>query len=147
MKLRKVIGMTAGVGLGAAIIVSTLHAGPRRAAPPKPQDVTLIGQLVDLQTYMTEKCAGDDFVKCTREAVRAGVPSAVVTEEDGVVIIGMGDKGPARLLIPLAYQTVEIQGKLYDKDGVLYVDMTSAKIFKEEGEEAPQGGEEGSHEP
>jgi hypothetical protein len=136
--------------LGAAIIVSTLHAGPRRAAPPKPQDVTLIGQLVDLQTYMTEKCAGDDLVKCTRDNIRAGVPAAIVTEEDGVVIIGMGDKGPSRLLIPLAYQAVEIQGKLYDKDGVLYIDMTSAKVFKEDGEEAPPGhevGEEGSHEP
>jgi hypothetical protein len=73
-----------------------------------------------------------------------------VTEEDGVVIIGMGDKGPARVLVPLAYQTVEIQGKLYDKDGVLYVDMTTAKVFKEEGEEVPpghEGAEEGSHEP
>jgi hypothetical protein len=101
---------------------------------PKPQDVTLVGLVVDLQTYVTEKCPNDDLAKCTRDNIRGGVPAALETD-DGIVIIGMGDKGPARLLVPLAYQNAEVTGKLYDRDGLLYLDMTAAKIYKEEAEE------------
>jgi len=155
MKSGKVLGIAIGVVLGTTILVSTLVAGPKHAPAPKPEDAKIVGQLVDLQTYMTEKCNGNDLAKCsdaeltkcTLNGIRAGVPVAVLSDEDGVVIIGSGDKGPARLLLPLAYKTVEVQGKLYDKDGVLYLDMTAAKVFKEGGEAAPQGGGNGPGEP
>ena len=154
MNSRNGLGMAVGIAIGTTILVSTLIAGPKRAPTPKPEDVKLVGQIVDLQTYMTEKCNGNDLAKCsdadltkcTLNGIRAGVPTAIVTDEDGVIIIGSGDKGPARLLLPLAYKTVEAQGKLYDKDGVLYLDLTTAKVFKEGGDAAPQGGD-GSGEP
>jgi hypothetical protein len=118
----------------AIAFTSTFVALGRPRNSPKPEDVTLVGLVVDLQTYMTEKCANDDFVKCTRDNIRGGVPVALETE-DGLVIVGMGDKGPARLLVPLAYQNAEVSGKLYDRDGVLYLDMSAAKVYKEESEE------------
>jgi len=115
-------------------MTTALVAAGRPRNAPKPEDVTLIGLVVDLQTYMSEKCANDDFVKCTRDNIRGGVPAALETD-DGLVMIGMGDKGPARLLVPLAYQNAEVTGKLYDREGVLYLDMTAAKVYKEESEE------------
>ena len=118
----------------AAVFAVTLVAVGRPRNQPKPEEVTLVGLVVDLQTYMTEKCPNDDFAKCTRDNVRGGVPAALETE-DGLVIIGMGDKGPARLLVPLAYQNAEVTGTLYDRDGLLYLDMKSAKVYKEESEE------------
>ena len=130
-KLVLVVGLSIGF-----VFASTLLA-IARPKNPKPEDVTLVGLVVDLQTYMTEKCPNDDFAKCTRDNIRGGVPAALETE-DGLVIIGMGDKGPARLLVPLAYQNAEVTGKLYDRDGLLYLDMTAAKIYKEESEEEPQ---------
>ena len=131
----------------AVLFASTLLAGGRpKKNSPKPEDVTLVGLVVDLQTYMTEKCPNDDFAKCTRDNIRGGVPAAIETE-DGLIMIGMGDKGPARLLVPLAYQNAEVTGKLYDREGVLYLDMTAAKVYKEEAEEEareqpqpPEGG-------
>jgi len=118
----------------AVVMTTALVAVGRPRNQPKPEDVTLIGLVVDLQTYMTEKCANEDFVKCTRDNIRGGVPTALETD-DGLVMIGMGDKGPARLLVPLAYQNAEVTGKLYDREGVLYLDMTAAKVYKEESEE------------
>jgi hypothetical protein len=118
-----------------AVCASTLLAIGRPKSP-KPEDVTLVGLVVDLQTYMTEKCPNEDFAKCTRDNIRGGVPAALETD-DGLIIVGMGDKGPARLLVPLAYQNAEVTGKLYDRDGLLYLDMTAAKIYKEESEEEP----------
>lgn len=117
----------------AVLFASTLVA-VGRPKTPKPEEVTLVGLVVDLQTYMTEKCPNDDFAKCTRDNIRGGVPAALETE-DGLIIVGMGDKGPARLLVPLAYQNAEVTGKLYDRDGFLYLDMNAAKVYKEEGEE------------
>ena len=118
----------------AAVFAVTLVAVGRPRNQPKPEEVTLVGLVVDLQTYMTEKCPNDDFAKCTRDNVRGGAPAALETE-DGLVIIGMGDKGPARLLVPLAYQNAEVTGTLYDRDGLLYLDMKAAKVYKEESEE------------
>jgi hypothetical protein len=132
--------MTVTVALIAVVCASTLLAGGRPKTP-KPEDVTLVGLVVDLQTYMTEKCANDDFAKCTRDNIRGGVPAALETE-DGLIIVGMGDKGPARLLVPLAYQNAEVTGKLYDRDGFLYLDMSAAKVYKEESEEEPHGEEQ-----
>ena len=117
----------------AVLFASTLLAGGRPKSP-KPTDETIVGLVVDLQTYMTEKCPNDDFAKCTRDNIRGGVPAALETE-DGLIMIGMGDKGPARLLVPLAYQNAEVTGKLYDRDGFLYLDMTAAKAYQEEAEE------------
>lgn len=122
-----------GAAYVAVLFASSIVAGGRPKTP-KPEDVTLVGLVVDLQTYMTEKCPNDDFAKCTRDNIRGGVPAALETE-DGLIIVGMGDKGPARLLVPLAYQNAEVTGKLYDRDGFLYLDMTGAKVYKEEGEE------------
>ena len=118
----------------AVVFASTLLAGGRPKASPKPEDVTLVGLVVDLQTYMTEKCPNDDFAKCTRDNIRGGVAAALETD-DGLIMVGMGDKGPARLLVPLAYQTAEVTGKLYDREGFLYLDMSAAKVYKEEAEE------------
>ncbi len=125
----------------AALYASTLIAGGRPKKHNKPEDVTLVGLVVDLQTYMTEKCANDDFAKCTRDNIRGGVPAAIETD-DGLIMVGMGDKGPARLLVPLAYQNAEVTGKLYDRDGFLYLDMTAAKVYKEESDEEPQAHEQ-----
>lgn len=134
------------IALSLALVgVSTLIALARPRAP-KPEDVTLIGLVVDLQSYITEKCPNDDYAKCTRDNIRGGVPAALETE-DGLIIVGMGDKGPARLLVPLAYQMAEVTGKLYDREGLLYLDMTAAKVYKEESDEEaleqPQPPEEG----
>lgn len=118
----------------AVLFATTLIALGRPRKNNKPEDVTLVGLVVDLQTYMTEKCANDDYPKCTRDNIRGGVPAALETE-DGLIVVGMGDKGPARLLVPLAYQNAEVTGKLYDRDGFLYLDMTAAKVYKEEAEE------------
>lgn len=126
----------------AVVFASTLLA-VGRPKQPKPEEVTLVGLVVDLQSYMTEKCSNDDYTKCTRDNIRGGVPAALETD-DGLVIVGMGDKGPARLLVPLAYQNAEVTGVLYEQDGLMYIDMKSAKLYKEESEEdaAPEAVEQ-----
>lgn len=154
MKLSRNQLVIVSVSCAAVLFATTFVALGRPKKNNQPEEVTLVGLVVDLQTYMTEKCANDDFQKCTRDNIRGGVPAALETE-DGLIVVGMGDKGPARLLVPLAYQNAEVTGKLYDREGFLYLDMSAAKIFREEGEEeaheqpqqVPQPQPEGGHAP
>lgn len=128
----------------AAVIAgaSSLRAGGERKKPVKPEDVTLVGTIVDLQSLMTGKFTGTDPVRATQDCIRQGVPAALETE-DGLIVIGMGERGPSRTLIPLALKKVEVKGKLYDKDGLQYLDMASATLVKDkEGAEKGEGDEE-----
>jgi hypothetical protein len=120
-----------GVGL---MIAAALEAGDRN--PTKPRDVILTGQVVDLQNFMTGTFPSSDHVKCTAECLRAGVPAALVTE-DGLVIIGEGAKGPARTITEFAMAEVEMQGKLYERHGIRYIDMTAVTERSEEEGDSP----------
>lgn len=128
----------------AAVIAwaSSLRAGGERKRPVKPEDVTLVGKIVDLQSFMTGIFTGADAVRAAQDCIRQGVPAALETEE-GLIVLGMGERGPGRTLIPLALKKVEVKGKLYDKDGLQYLDMASATLVKEKGEaERGKGDEE-----
>lgn len=126
------------VAIAAVITAGSLvsaFARPRR--PARPEEVIIIGRIVDLQSYFSGEYASDDPTRETRDNIRAGVPAGLEID-DGVVVIGMGKQNPARKLLPLAYQEVELTGKLYEVDGLLYVDMQDVKSV---GGEEPARGE------
>ena len=146
----------AALAFAIAVVIagaSSLRAGGERKKPVKPEDVTLVGKIVDLQSFMTDKSTGADPVRATQDCIRQGVPAALETEE-GLIVLGMGERGPSRTLIPLALKKVEVKGKLYEKDGLQYLDMASATLVKEkeeaeesEGDEEHEGEEEPIEEP
>jgi len=144
MTLRRTVLCLAVLGL-VCVSALTLRAAPKRGGEPRGQETTVTGRLVDIQSFMTGKHPGGDPRKSSQEAIRAGVPSAIETE-DGMIVIGMGERGPARLLSPLALQQVELKGRLYEKEGLTYLDLISAKAVKEEKEEH-EGAEPGEEHP
>ena len=115
-----VVGSTAVVV--AVVCLATLQAQERREATTQGREVTLHGKIVDLQCYMTEQFPSSDKVRCTRECIRAGVPAALETT-DGLVIIGKGHRGPAQDIAPHAYTDVHARGKLYERNGMRYIDL------------------------
>ena len=141
MKNFKTFGMASAAMAVGVTLVTALYAGDDRTKTPLPRDVTLTGKVVDLQNSMTGRFTSSDHAKCTQECLRAGVPAALETDE-GLVIIGEGVKGPQRTLTPFAFQVVEIKGKLYEKQGLRYIDMTSAKAAKPPQEPASEDEEE-----
>ncbi|MBN1510526.1 MAG: hypothetical protein JXB13_00790 [Phycisphaerae bacterium] len=112
-----------GLFLQAASTDSALaQEGKVPGAADMPAIATLTGKIVDLQCYMTGKHEGDDPAKCAAACIKSGVPVALETK-DGLVILGHGMTGAAKMLEPLAMQEVEVKGKLYEKGGVKYVDV------------------------
>jgi hypothetical protein len=115
--------------------LSSLFAQSRqqRTPPAKPEaqgkEITLTGKLVDLQCYMTGQYPTKNQVESTRKCIRAGVPAAVETS-NGLVVVGMGHRGPARTLAKHGLSKVELTGRLYEKQGIKYIDVTSVKEAK-----------------
>jgi hypothetical protein len=125
-------------------IAAILSASPKDRRGAKPRDVTLTGKIVDLQNVMTGKYASSDHARCTLECIKAGVPAAIETD-DGLVVIGEGTKGPRQALLPLAFKAVELKGKLYERGGVRYIDLTSAKAIETSSKPVREEGEEAEH--
>ena len=132
MKYQRTVAIAVAAVAAATILASALYAGDKQDRQDKkraPREVTLTGKVVDLHCYMTERFPSADAVKSTRECLRVGVPAALETD-DGLIIIGKGPKGPAQDIAPLALQNVELKGKLYERHGLRYIDVVSAKAAK-----------------
>jgi len=134
MKHARFIGAAAAVAVFATLGLSSLFAQNREQAAPQKQEtkgkeVTLVGKIVDLQCYMTGEYPTKDQAECARKCIRAGVPAALETD-NGLVILGMGHRGPGREIEKHAMAMVELKGKLYEKHGVKYIDIVSVKATK-----------------
>lgn len=127
MKNSRVPLVVLGVLAAGVVITAALEASDQTT--PKPKDVVLVGRIVDLQTFMTGKFDSADHAKCSAECLRAGVPAAIETD-DGLVIIGEGARSPAHTISKFAMTDVEVHGKMYERYGVRYVDMSSINEFK-----------------
>lgn len=128
------------VGLTGTVLVA---AGGSRGKETAPKEITVVGRVVDLHSYMTGRAGSNDMVRWTQMAIRAGVPAALETD-DGVIVLGQGDRGPMRTILPFAYKNVEIRGKLHEKDGIAYLDIASAKKAQgvDDGEEHAEESDE-----
>ncbi len=106
------------------------------------KEVTMTGRIVDLHCYMTGQFESVDHAKCTAECIRSGVPAGLETDKE-FFLLGQGTKSAAKTLEPLAFEQAEIRGKLYERNGVKYLDIISAKKQQPE----PESDEDEGYEP
>ncbi len=110
------------------------RAGSQAAAERPPREVTMTGRVVSVHAFMTGQGASPDQARTTADNIRAGVPAALDTQT-GLILLGQGATSAGRTLIPLAYQEVEVHGKLYEKGGLKYIDIDAIDLLPEEEEE------------
>ena len=116
-----------------------LPGRPSMGGERPPREVTMTGRVVSVHAFMTGQAASPDQAKSTADSIRAGVPAALDTPT-GLILLGQGTTGVGRTLIPLAFQEVEVHGKLYEKGGVKYIDIASVEAVEaEEIEEEDEG--------
>ncbi len=110
--------------------VSAIQADQTRRETVAPKEVSLTGRVVDLQCFMTGRFPTADEAKCTRECIKAGVPAALETD-DGLVILGQGTKGASRAFAKFGLKNVEVRGMIYERQGLRYMDITTAREIEE----------------
>lgn len=124
--------LTVGVFLAAVAAVAICFAPsfaqdkPAAAVTPVAKEVTITGKLVDVFCFVAGCPAKEDPAKCCAECIKNGVPAAIETPT-GLVLVGQGTKGCAKLLEPLAMANVEAKGKIYEKGGLKYLDIIEIK--------------------
>lgn len=154
-----VVGLA--IGGGAWMASARGQAQPARQqarpAPPKPtpqnkptpakippqaerpaREITLTGRVVTVQSYMSTSGSGD-ATRAITDSLRAG-GSAALESPMGLVILGQGNTGAMKLLLPLSNEQVEAHGRLHEKGGVKFLDIDTISVVEEE--EADDAGDE-----
>jgi hypothetical protein len=138
-----VVGALATAALG--LLVWSVNADVRGGRGEQVgKDVVVTGRVIDLHCFMTGQMPSSDPVRCTTDCIRAGVPAALESDT-GLFVLGQGVTGPAKTLLPFAYAEVEISGKVFERNGVRYLDIASIKpaMPGEEGDDQPQDDDDG----
>ena len=90
------------------------------------KETTITGRVEDLRGFMTGVYASTDHAKCAADAIRTGQP-AIVETSNGAVLLGEGAKNIYEKLAPYALQNAELKGKLIEKSGLKYLEVTSVE--------------------
>ncbi|MHC5108740.1 MAG: hypothetical protein ACYTHJ_02535 [Planctomycetota bacterium] len=114
--------------MGAVLVSFSVIAAGESRKRGAPRDAKLVGRIVDMHSVMTGKFESEDKMRATRRSIMNGVP-AVLETDDGVVVIGEGYRGPQDTIGKLAFQRVELHGKVYERFGIRYIDIRSAKLY------------------
>lgn len=104
------------------------------------REMTFVGTIVDVHSFMTGKHSSNDHARSTAEAIRSGIPAAIDTPI-GLIIIGQGTTGASKTLVPLAHTRALVTGKFYEKNGLKYLDLASARSAENEGEDVEESEE------
>lgn len=89
---------------------------------------TVTGEVADLKCYLGSGALGPDHAKCAKSCISAGQPMGLVTTDGKVYLLGIGkDKSQYESLKELAGESVEVSGKVSQKDGLNIVVVESAR--------------------
>lgn len=103
---------------------STLVARGGRDRPPKPKEVTLTGTITDLHSYVTGE---SQPARNVQRLIRSGIP-AILDTKAGPILLGGVSKQFRKELLKLVHEDVEVEGKLYEKRGLRYLDITALDL-------------------
>ncbi|MBN1341035.1 MAG: hypothetical protein JXQ73_00040 [Phycisphaerae bacterium] len=111
----------------AAVLLTSAYAlmaaEGKKPAPPKKEAATFVGKVVDLYTFMAGSTADKGKAKSSAQLIRSGVPAGLETDK-GLLVLGTGRAVSPRVIANHAGKQVELTGKLYEKSGLKYLDVT-----------------------
>ena len=121
---------------------STLVGGGGRERTPKPKEVTLTGTITDLHSYVTDESLP---ARNVQRLIRNGIP-AILDTKAGPVLLGGASTRYRKDLLKLVHEEVEVEGELYEKRGLRYLDVASLDLWSPD-EPDHEGAAEAADEP
>lgn len=89
------------------------------------KEMTFVGFVYDVHSYMAASKPSED-TRAMSDAIKGGVP-AVIDSPAGAIILNQGANGSPKTFAALANQRVQVTGKFYEKNGLRYLDVASAR--------------------
>lgn len=89
------------------------------------KELTFVGYVYDVHSYMASSKPSED-TRVMSDAIKGGVP-AMIDSPAGAIILNQGAAGSPKTFAALANQRVQVTGKFYEKNGLKYLDVASAR--------------------
>lgn len=118
-----ILRTAAVTAMAAMVLASTLVIGGPRDRARKAKEVTLTGKVGDLHSFMAGEAFRDDVV---RQRIYDGAPIVLQTNR-GPVVLGTSKGSVKEMILPAANQTAEAVGRLYEKRGIRYLELTTIR--------------------
>lgn len=113
--------MNVGKVVALALLVAPATArGQAMAAPPKSENVTVSGVVVDVSCKFGQGLAGDQHRMCSQTCADRGIPLAILADNGTLYIptsAGMPGDGQNARLKEFAEQRVTVKGKAFRAGG------------------------------
>ena len=133
MKKMFVLLVTGLVSLSLTAVAQEKKAKEEKKAPA---EVTVVGEVIDSQCYISMGAKGDDHRQCAIDCAKGGIPLAIVEDKTGnVYFVGNAKeqmKGANDMLVEHASHKVSVSGKVYEEGGARMILVKSVEMAKSE---------------
>lgn len=91
-------------------------------------EATWVGEIVDLNCYITKGAKGPDHAGCAKACVKGGQPMGLLTDDGTLVLLAKdnGNKEAFETLKEMAGENASVTGKLNERDGINMLVVQSA---------------------
>jgi hypothetical protein len=98
------------------------------------EEVTIVGEVIDSQCYITMGAKGQDHRQCAIDCANGGIPLAILEEKTGnIYYVGNSKesmKGANDMLVSYASQKVLLKGRVHEKGGTRMILVKSVEKAK-----------------
>jgi len=122
--MRKIVPVSL---LALLLVASAAFAGEGKHK--KAETRTVQGEIVDLGCYLGHGARGAEHKGCALKCIANGMPMGILTEDGELYLLTMShkDADPFAAAKELAAQTVQITGKLIEKNGMKAIEVLAVK--------------------
>jgi hypothetical protein len=101
------------------------HSGHDKMEMKGEQQVTLVGEVLDLYCYMKHPADGQgaEHAKCAQNCIRKGLPIGFISDGVVYVIIGKEHNSAADMMVDYAGMQSRLTGTLIEHDGVKAIEI------------------------
>ncbi len=124
--IRLIATMTAVLAL---ICLTNTHSFAQDADAEAESQTTWVGEVVDLNCYITRGAKGPDHASCAKGCAKGGQPMGLLTDDGTLVLLSKDNKSKDAFesVKEMAGEQASIDGTLSERDGMKMLIVQAAK--------------------
>src|SRR5690348_6093241 len=125
--MKKIIALFSVILLLAFVSHSKVYA---QTSKEKSDKVSLTGEVLDMDCYMSMGSHGADHKECGTKCVANGNPMGIMTKDGKVYVITAGHDNldPYNTLKKHVSETVTVTGEVHERNGIKSIEVSDVKV-------------------
>lgn len=130
--MKNLMSLAAALMLASAPLAAQHDHGDHKAAAKSGASMEMIGEILDMNCYMTHGATGPKHAKCAKACALKGAPLGLLDDKGGVhlLVADHSNEKPMKRAVELAGEKVKISGKMSEKGGLSAVVLASVEPMK-----------------